>query len=677
MTKPIVTLVPSQPDVADPERLDAHDDRPQIGTWWWTKGKGNKPSEYDEPGRMYLACVVELGSNYAKVQGVRFHTRIPLDEFHERCKLESNPNAYIDRKVGFHKQRVREITGEIQQLCNQLGVPMRQAIATAEPASQALAVAHGIADVKAYKTALVKAKKKTLPELFERVKEEHAAMAKWMAAELIPAEAELASNKEVTQVIADKIHTVELYAGLQEELVQVRKGDPASIDTKVHLMQRRHYMDEECLARYEAGGMSFKDIGAFDKWLGRDGNFTRLLPHDRCIVAFRVRRYDRHSDENTIQSFIALWHENIQNKATFLYIRNGQQLWRMETLVDFGEELFPSREDSDLLGDDELWVKPDTGRDNMVITGRTRAAWIETHKNRRQAHAAKLWQWHEAGSPKGEWKYTVLEHDEYHSNVGQVRKQTGKPSESWSFHNRDWEAYEPLTPMHIYYDDAMKRIRRAAFEHNRTAVIVQGLLDRSTCLHPHAPWRIWTPEGFAAGIDLVYDVSCAVTPGEAPNWEEYRRQLNKSIRTGCYTIGQAKAWKSHMETRYGSKWRDYIHYSNDGPRKIHQVAKVKRDGSCRFEWTRGRSKAKWVRHPTKPGYLQAAYPPIPTSWVCEAEPLTCVDAYTPGDFHMFFDDPRTRADYIKWAPILLACEDWHHLRRTAKPDDDSNDEGDE
>lgn len=40
-----------------------------------------------------------------------------------------------------------------------------------------------------------------------------------------------------------------------------------------------------------------------------------------------------------------------------------------------------------------------------------------------------------------------------------------------------------------------------------------------------------------------------------------------------------------------------------------------------------------------------------------------MSAYTPGDFHLFYDDPRTRADYLKWAPYLLAAEDFHAGKR--------------
>jgi hypothetical protein len=42
-------------------------------------------------------------------------------------------------------------------------------------------------------------------------------------------------------------------------------------------------------------------------------------------------------------------------------------------------------------------------------------------------------------------------------------------------------------------------------------------------------------------------------------------------------------------------------------------------------------------------------------------------AYKPGDFHQFFDDPRTHADYLEWAPFLLAAEEYHAGNRKAPP----------
>ncbi len=663
-------------------RVDPVDDRPMLGSWWWVSSKdsSNKESEYDRPGKLWLASVVELGSNYAKVEGVHWNTRIALDHFYARCTAEPAPERFIAAQIDLHRTSVRDLMTEIRKICHRLGVPVRQALDQAETSSQALARAHGIGDVKRHRNALVKAKEKTLPELFSKIQEHHKAMATWMKAELIPAKAELASIQGVTGVIEGKIHTVELYAGLTEELACVHEGTPADLNERVRLMQRMHYMDEECLAQYEAGGMDFEDVGAFDAWLTREGNLGRIFPSRRCIVAFRVRRSDK--DYPGLDAFIR-FHLNEANKQTFLYVRNGDQLWRMQTSIDFGAELFPDQESSDLLSGDELWVKSseyDIEHDHGLLTGRRRAAMIQEHQADRKVAAHKLWQWHRAGKPEGEWTYTIAnERGQWYGGrqVGPGDKiaLTGQPYGTWHHDNLDhppYRQYELLTPSHIYHDDAMRRVQKAALEHNRIAVIVQGLLDRSTCLHPHPPWRIWTSEGFASGVELSYDVSRVIASGDAPDFEGYRRQLNRSLRSGCHTIGQRAAWRAHMEEKHGDRWRQHARHGN-GPDQIHRVERVRRDESCEFRWTREQVTPKWVSDPDRPGYLKATYPDLPCSWICPASGLTCVDAYTPGDFRLFFDDPRTRADYLQWAPILLACEDWHAARRIASQGSDASD----
>jgi hypothetical protein len=138
--------------------------------------------------------------------------------------------------------------------------------------------------------------------------------------------------------------------------------------------------------------------------------------------------------------------------------------------------------------------------------------------------------------------------------------------------------------------------------------------------------------------------------------------IRQGLKVGCHTIGQHCVWQEHMANLYGNKHWGHEGKHGKGPKKIHRVQRMKRDGTCEFSWTRLRVAPKWVNHPTKFGYLQATYPEIEVKWQCPADRLTCVDAYTPGDFHLFFDDPRLRPDYLQWAPILLACEDWHAAR---------------
>jgi hypothetical protein len=69
-----------------------------------------------------------------------------------------------------------------------------------------------------------------------------------------------------------------------------------------------------------------------------------------------------------------------------------------------------------------------------------------------------------------------------------------------------------------------------------------------------------------------------------------------------------------------------------------------------FQWNRKRLKDTWMKRYGDP---------ISTSIAVPDARLLNVSAYKPGDFKQFFLDPRTRAQYLKWAPMLLAAEEYH------------------
>jgi hypothetical protein len=607
---------------------------PEVGRWYWVKS--------DEG--LWLACIVHVGTNYVNMQDINGgKQRIHMDGFEATCTREENPDRVIQHNIETHKTKVAELLGEIQQVTVQLGIVPRSALAegTEQAATQALAVVHGTADVQAHKHALIKAKEKTLPDLFKQVEQEHKQVALWMQAQLLPMKAQLEGLKTVTETLESRIFTVELYAGLTEELTQIADGEPALIDAKVHLFQRRHYMDEECLARYEAGGMEFKDIKAFDHWLLRKQNRDRILPLPRCIAAFRVRRHEKErGTPSTLVDFIQFTNENELNEATFLYVRNGDRIYRLQTAIDFGEQLFPDRTQSALLGDGQLWLEISMSL-RKVLSQREYDVIMEDRERVHQKYLEELHAWKNGKKDIAPWKPSTF------------------------------ERYELCTPESLFYDDAMKQIARAAMEHNRVAVVLQGLLDRSPALHPHPPWRLFTAEGFAAGIELLYDDSKALTSGAAPDFEAYRTRLNASLKTGCYTVGQQDAWE-HAEAakenaRLDHDWRArdhhyrhtrYTPYGNPGPGLVAKVAHASRDGRCAFEWGRERRTTKWVSNPDKPGWMKPDDASLNTRFSCASSALLNVSAYRPGDFRLFYDDPRTRQDYMEWAPLLLAAEDF-------------------
>jgi hypothetical protein len=705
------------------ERVDPEDDTPKVGEWYWiseAKQKGEEAADlkvdddeieedpyevatsgydhkhrYDEPGKRWLACVVHVGSNYAKLEGVYLSNRIGLDEFHKKCTRELDPQAYVRRRVGAAQQSVRGLLDEIQRITALLGVAPREKLAeTSHEGATALAVAHGTADIESHKTALVKAKEKTLPDLFKKVEEQHGMMATWMKADLIPAKADLARMKTSIERIDDRIHTVELYAGLEETLELVRKGKPGANDAKVHVMQRMAFMDEECLANYEAGGMTFKGIQAFDKWLARDDNFRRLLPHERTIIAFRVRRNERSYDgPNDIATFVRFVMEKDCDKWTFLYIRNGQQLWRIHTSIEFDEELFPDQKANSLLGDSELWISG-----TKYITSHDRDGLIAKFKEETAEHEAALrkfkidhaaWEIVEKTFAKERKAFTdagndmsVLDGDR---RAAFKKHRDAEPRTPWGHIDDGWKHYKKISPDHLFYDDAMKHVARIAFEHNRIATIIQGLLDRSKCLQPHPPWRIWTPEGFMSGIELVYDAARVISSGDVIDFERYRAQLNRSLKVGSVVCGQQKAWKTWMAAEYDRKygWRRHQNEwyfradENPGPGRVAVVTRLTSKGAS-FRWLKRGERARWVPA-DRPGYRRRNYDyQVKTSWTCPIDELFNVSAYTPGDFHLFYDDPRTRMDYLEWAPFLLTAEDFHAGKiKPSTPDTEDTDDAEE
>ena len=261
--------------------IDAGDEI-EVGEWYWV-------DLWDEPR---IGCVVHLGSNFAKLRGLSevaetWRARVHFDKFWQICEPVDDPDVEINKRVQHHRASARKIMAKIRDKTQKLGVGSHEQL----PGSETQALSTNVdRNHERYKKALKKAKDEELPELFDELEEHNESMGKWMKAHMIPMEAEAGQLRSVIGRINDRIYHVELYAGTSEEVVQIREGDRAAADERVVLYQRRRYMDEECLLKYEHGGMDFQNIGEFDEWIAKEDNFERLLPDPRCIVAFRVRR---------------------------------------------------------------------------------------------------------------------------------------------------------------------------------------------------------------------------------------------------------------------------------------------------------------------------------------------------------------------------------------------------
>ena len=588
-----------------------------------------------DPKAPYFACVVHIGCNFVKLQPPGKHAsseRIHLDEFWERVRYEPDPDGVIRQHTTHYKAEVKKLLARVQAVTAALAVgPSRELRAGGETA--ALSLRQSDQSMDDYGKALVTAKKDLLPELFQEIKNTNAALATWMLAPAIPLRAEAASHESVIEQIDDRIFSVELYAGLVEKVERVRDGEPAAMGDKIHIMQRQCYMDEECLAQYETGGMDYKGIEDFDAWLAREDNLRRLLPHPRTVVSFRVRRDPKEREMVNIEDYFRIVSERELDKATYLYIRNGDELWRLRTAIEFGTRLFPDMARGPLRG--KLWAKRDFGSDrfrdeeNPIIT-----------ENEYQA-IVKEW--------KAEYKKTPQK-------------------EKWHLRTDPRREYEPYDQSSVYADDIGQKIGRQHRDQNRIALILQGLLDRSPVFHPHPPWQIWTEEGYQAAFELEYDEARALVAGERPDFEAFRTRCNLALRPGAVTVGQEKAWLRYEgrkeSARMDRDWRVKGHYrpkehrphGNPGPGTLAKVS----------EWSARSKKVGYAWHRQRQDWRTEDKGPIRTTFACGADKVLCVDGYKPGDFKIFFNDPRTRQEYLKWAPLLLEAEEYHAGNRTAQ-----------
>ena len=580
----------------------------RLGQWYWIKSNGEE----------VLACVMRIGSNYIGLSRPHVHGettwRVHLDNFWRDLRFEPQADVLIPRYQQEAQRESELLMAEVHKVMARLGMSDAARIGSPAPAAsdgRALVIASA-GDAKQYRDALTLAQEKTLPDLFKQIEEANKRMILWAKAGTLGMQAEAHAMKGVLSEVESRIDTVSIYAGIGENAVLIHDGQPAPYSEKLRVMQRRLYMDEECLANYRAGGMEFKHIGDFDRWLLEPENLKATLPFPRCMVAFRVRRYDKLRDPamTLTQAFIKLDLEK-QDRYTYLYVRNGERVYRVDSTLEFSENIFPARSEFD---PSEPLVAEFFGQSvKRVITRGEYEALLAEHES----------------LGKADWRYRDLKN-----------------------------SYRSFDPGSVYYDEIAVFVKARIREYNRIAIVIQGLFDRADVLHPHPPVRTWEPGSFAEAIELVYDGSDALWNGEAPDFEAYRAACNSTIDSTSILVGQEWAWmlreQERENRRHRHDWRSerpdvggwWKPYDDPGPGFIGVTADWKpRARKAVFKWTR----------------LAKRYhgDPVQCSIAVSADDLLNVSAYKPGDFKRFYADRRTRAQYLKWAPLMLAAEDYH------------------
>lgn len=621
-----------------------HPQWPQIGQWFWVQGE-------------WFGCVVALGSNYVELSGPASgnqtrRIRVHLDEMAQVLRREADQERVLAQKIEQARAEVMVLMGEVRELTASLGVAPRQQLEnTTLAAGKGLATLAAQQDVQSYRRALLLAQKEQLPRLREQLRTANETLSNWMSAQMLALQALTAQSTDVVDEIQERVFDIELYAGLAEQLVQFAEGAPAQASERLRVFQRMLFCDEEALLGYDSGGLEISDLPSFQRWLALPVNRDRVLPYPRCLVAMRVRRSAKERDLG--HSLLALMHNlalQEADRSTFLFIRNGEQLYRISTAIEFDELIFPGRDCFD--PGEPMMVKLRGTRIEQTITRRE----FDERQASHRAWCERLDAW-EREHPEAQWLRDNPGGNHYMANPHRQRDDGDH-----GFRPEDWT---PFDRSNVYYDEALRGLADHLRSYNRVAVIVQGLFDRSACLAPHPPVQSWTAEGFAAAIELVYD-GAGLTHGEPPDFEAYRARCNASIDGSSVLVGQQQAWmtrEAQIECRridrdprssaVTHRPQLFEPPGDPGPGYLARPHAVQlKARQAIFSWLRERR--------SRNGEPVRATLRVPFAQLFNAS------AYREGDYKLFFQDPRTRQHYLKWAPLLMAAEDYQRGLRQAK-----------
>ena len=627
-------LPTTENDLPGVDRLKSQDDF-VVGAWYWYRE--DRTGYKDETPRRHFVCITHIGSNYIEATDTHHSSwRIKFADAWDVLTPEPEAAAKITQQVKDYQWKIEQTMEDIKRLAISLGLQDFVKVGHQSPDQtdqRGLVLLQDVGNLESYQAQLIELKETKLPELFNEIKNDAKSLTRWMKAESLPLEVEAKNLQERLKGIDSHIHNVSLYSGIAETLVQFADGEPAEIGEKIKLMQRRLYMDEECLLGYEEGGMDFSSLHDFDEWVAKPANRDRLLPFARCVVAMRIRRHHKErSWDGGYISFHQLMHEQRTDEYTYLYIRNGENLYRLCVDWEFDELIFPNPEMFDT--STPMMVKYRWRGIESMIT-------VHEYKERIEKGriAKKLYnKWakaHKDDSYEAHWKNPHKRAFEDYQEV---------------------QSHEPFNQDNLYYDDCLADLKKKMDYYNRVSLIIQGLIDRSGVFNPHMPLNIWKPEDFARGIELIYDSSYALNYGEAPDIERYLELNRRHLDEHSVMLGQYDYWFKERGSKYGKNNQWELERLDHGPERIARPAHwMPRAKKAKFCWERERG---W-----RAQYRDGNYDPVPMSITVPASELFDVTAYQPGDYRQFFVDPRTREQYLKWAPLLLTAEEWHNDNR--------------
>lgn len=151
----------------------------------------------------------------------------------------------------------------------------------------------------------------------------------------------LETHRYQLEKVQNAITTIELYLGIHEEIIQLQEG--VNSDMPLYIRQQILYMDEE-VGITDNQGIDYSNIETFDRWLISPENLNRLIPEEKCIVVFRVRRHDKEYFDRFDNAL-----KNQENLCTYFLLKNGTNVYRIWGDLIIHPRVFPNKNEMNKL----------------------------------------------------------------------------------------------------------------------------------------------------------------------------------------------------------------------------------------------------------------------------------------------------------------------------------------
>lgn len=333
--------------------------------------------------------------------------------------------------------------------------------------------------------------------------------------------------EERNKLIEDKLAVANAYISGAGDIQCLVKGRTAPASLPYTVYQSRIHLDTELGLLANLVDLDWTSMADIDRWLVDSGAWKRLLPAEKAVIVSRIRTRDlQYQGRSAIEAAIY----NHLNRATIIWIRDGESLWRFTSEIPAGKRLFPA-----------------AGELDRLIGAVQEAIWQSEYRPREEKEDDKPGL---AKHPEKAKKPYVFSR--------QAAVKFGK-LEEWlhsPYYTAELDAY--------IRDSASAALADWSRKNLPFVVMLQGVVDRGGMLNVPPGTNLFEPEVLARYFTLVSDYSLGL-----PDEQSIRRfeAAAKQVQVGDMVIAPALK-------RVGERWESYVK-ENPSDLRFYRVTAMK------------------------------------------------------------------------------------------------------